>query len=277
MQTSHECFKVSENCGVSLSKYKDNDVICVKAISDGKIGNVICGTNIEAYMTFNLETLYQIQKEYVKLERRPIERTSIVKKYSDHYKFIRTVSEEDKSEIFQNKYHASKLVGFISEGANLVLQRLLVTRDFPPCFEALSMDESGSICQVLYLNMGERTQKIADNKVNVLGIQRKLQSTSGLSASWQSFFMLDGHLISRAQVGSPVILKVTLIPKFIESDKFLEKPFLNSKSLCWDEDLELYHRYIEKKLDSILLAAVLLFGGILLASEWMLHQEIRRI
>uniref|UniRef100_A0A1I8I1U5 Ciliogenesis-associated TTC17-interacting protein n=2 Tax=Macrostomum lignano TaxID=282301 RepID=A0A1I8I1U5_9PLAT len=246
---------VSEQ-GKQLGEYKmsvekaikfGDPCLLVTASSHGLIDNVPCGTSISCYVTFNLETIEQRQHEYVKLENHPLDRRVDIVRCDEGLRVTKNVVQGERKETASKVMPYGAMEGFISEGANLLLQRLLITKIFPSFFDVLSFDSDSNLCQASYTFLGEKSQLIGGQPVQVLGVQRVIQSMTDVPTSWQTYFLKDSHLITRAQVGSPVIMKVLQIPELIEPDERIPKPDFPKRELQWEDDLELYSRYSERK------------------------------
>ncbi|GAA52988.1 hypothetical protein CLF_109280 [Clonorchis sinensis] len=97
----------------------------------------------------------------------------------------------------------------------------------------------------IYLN--DRTLPIGKQEVRVNGIERTVHSTVGLPLSWQTYFMADGHLILRLQVGSPIVIKIQEVPERFVQDQFLEQPEIPRPEFNWRDDMELYSRFLSQK------------------------------
>lgn len=102
--------------------------------------------------------------------------------------------------------------GLILEGANLLLQRLMVQRNMPEKVQLISLDSSGDLCENLYVsfvrrvsqrirNISFRQTSLGPQKINVngkeieaWGIQRQLieRKANALPIAWQSYLNIDG-------------------------------------------------------------------------------------
>ncbi|KAG8547953.1 hypothetical protein GDO81_027060 [Engystomops pustulosus] len=99
---------------------------------------------------------------------------------------------------------------------------------------------------VLQRDLGCQPQLIGKDTVEVHGIERAIHSDD-LPITWQCYFLPDGHLTSRVQVGSPVTMKITQMPILSEPEEEDPKPVFEKKPLNWEEDAQLYSQFLERK------------------------------
>uniref|UniRef100_A0A1I8HWI4 Ciliogenesis-associated TTC17-interacting protein n=1 Tax=Macrostomum lignano TaxID=282301 RepID=A0A1I8HWI4_9PLAT len=200
---------VSEQ-GKQLGEYKmsvekaikfGDPCLLVTASSHGLIDNVPCGTSISCYVTFNLETIEQRQHEYVKLENHPLDRRVDIVRCDEGLRVTKNVVQGERKETASKVMPYGAMEGFISEGANLLLQRLLITKIFPSFFDVLSFDSDSNLCQASYTFLGEKSQLIGGQPVQVLGVQRVIQSMTDVPTSWQTYFLKDRR--ANPQAGLP--------------------------------------------------------------------------
>ncbi|UJR35310.1 hypothetical protein I4U23_028072 [Adineta vaga] len=234
---------------VTKTNYGDlQDCIQVVANSQATIDNVLCGTTVRAVVTKELVTVQQEHTEYVKLPN-PI--TRIVDFISESADYVITINnEEGKNKTTETKRISKEQAhGLILEGANLILQRLMIQRNMPEKVTLLSLDSSSEICRNVYTSLGPQQMNINGKDIEAWGIQRQILETKPnvLPVAWQSYFNIDGRLISRYQVGSPIKMKTQILPTTDEFDEYLPKPQISRKQLIWEEDLELRSKFIDRR------------------------------
>ncbi|ELU05627.1 hypothetical protein CAPTEDRAFT_229000 [Capitella teleta] len=205
---------------VTISSTQHEGVSCylIHANSHGAIDSVLCGTSITAYVSAKLETLEQQHHEYVQDVQRTVQTFSV-----------------------------DSMAGFISEGSNLLLQRLLVRKGIPENLQLLSFDSDSNLCSVTYRSLDARIQTILEKDLEVLGVERTINSSADLPTTWQSYYTKEGHLSSRVQIGSPVTMRLTALPPPVEEDEEEDKPTFGKKELNWEEDMQLYSKFLERK------------------------------
>lgn len=59
------------------------------------------------------------------------------------------------------------------------------------------------------------------------------------------------HLASRVQVGSPVTMKAIVMPPQIIPEDEIKKPTFEKKDLVWEEDEEMYSKFLDRKVHRI--------------------------
>ncbi|CAF0723009.1 unnamed protein product [Rotaria sordida] len=225
-----------------------DDCIQVIANSQATIDGVACGTTVRAVVTKELVTVQQEHTEYVKL---PSPITRIVDFISESTDYVITITnEEGKKKTTETKrIPKNQAHGLILEGANLILQRLMIQRNMPEKVTLLSLDSSSELSRNVYTSLGPQQVNINGKDIEGWGIQRQIFETkpNALPVAWQSYFSIDGHLISRYQVGSPIKMKTRTLPTAEEFDEFLPKPEIPKKEIKWEDDLELRSRFIDRR------------------------------
>ncbi|CAF1411887.1 unnamed protein product [Adineta steineri] len=239
---------------ISKTNYGDlHDCIQVVANSQATIDNVLCGTTVRAVVTRELVTVQQEHTEYVKLPN-PI--TRIVDFISESTDYVITINnEEGKKKTTETKrIPKNQAHGLILEGANLILQRLMVQRNMPEKVTLLSLDSSSELCLNVYISLGPQQIHINGKDIEAWGIQRQIFETKPnvLPVAWQSYLNIDGRLISRYQVGSPIKMKTQTLPTAEEFDEYLPKPEIPKRNLKWEDDLELRSKFLDRRVNEYL-------------------------
>ncbi|XP_059823564.1 ciliogenesis-associated TTC17-interacting protein [Hypanus sabinus] len=226
--------------------YKGEQCVRVTANSHGSIDNIPCGTSISAHISNKLETLQLHHHEYIKLKDHSLVKETLMKK-EDVYVLTRdvTMAENVKSETLS--FSQTDMEGFVSEASNLLLLRIMARRNnVPDNMVFLSFDTEMQLSTCTYLNLGPRTMMIGKSECEVLSIQRTIHSQANSPMSWQSSFLPDGHLTSRVQVGSPITMRLKQLPHIIETDVEDPKPVFEKKPLNWEEDMQLYFKFLDR-------------------------------
>ncbi|KAK2170694.1 hypothetical protein LSH36_1g17002 [Paralvinella palmiformis] len=232
---------------ISPAKYKGEECFLVHANSHGAIDNVPCGTAITTYVSKSLETYEQQHHEYVKLDNHPLDRKTFIVQSDGLYTINRIITQGEDVQRSSTTFRKEDMKGFVSEGSNLLLQRLLIKRGMPDNFQLTSLDSNASLCPVTYRSLDRRTQVVEQTELEVIGIERTINSLADLPTTWQSYFTKDGHLTSRVQVGSPVTMRLMFYPEPIEEEEYESKPVFEKKDLNWEEDVELHSKYSSRK------------------------------
>ncbi|KAK0070447.1 ciliogenesis-associated TTC17-interacting protein [Biomphalaria pfeifferi] len=232
---------------VEPTRYKGLECFLIHANSHGSIDGVPCGTSIVCYVSKCLETLEQQHHEYVKLENCPLDRKTFLMRQSENYTVNRIITQGEDVQRTTKTIPVELMRGFISEGSNLLLHRLLIEKGMETDLQFISFDSETNLCPAIYKRLDERTQTVETVELRVFGIERTISSSVDLPTSWQSYFMKDGHLTNRVQVGSPVTMKLAKVPLKIERDEETPKPVFEKKDLKWEEDLQLHSRFLDRK------------------------------
>ncbi|XP_059163387.1 ciliogenesis-associated TTC17-interacting protein-like isoform X2 [Physella acuta] len=232
---------------VEPTRYKGLECFLIHANSHGSIDGVPCGTSIVCHVSKCLETLEQQHHEYVKLDNCPLDRKTFLVRQSDSYTMNRIIAQGEDVQRSTKSIPVEHMRGFISEGSNLLLHRLLIEKSMEYDLQFISFDSETNLCPVIYKRLDERTQTVEDVELRVYGIERTIHSMVDLPTTWQSYFMKDGHLTNRVQIGSPVTMKLAKVPLRIERDEETPKPVFEKKELNWEEDMQLHSRFLDRK------------------------------
>lgn len=82
-----------------------------------------------------------------------LDKKTILTKHNDEYQLNRVVSQGEKTDRTNHTYPVAAMRGFISEGSNLLLSRLLVKKGLPSGFQAISFDSDANLCKSPYVCM----------------------------------------------------------------------------------------------------------------------------
>ncbi|XP_066520254.1 ciliogenesis-associated TTC17-interacting protein [Hoplias malabaricus] len=236
--------ELGEFC-VSIQKasYHDEPCFLVHANSHGTIDNIPCGTSIVGYVSKTLETLEQNHHEYMKMQEHTLERKINIVKQDEYLVVNRVITEKEevKKETFTLPLHS--LQGFVSEASNLIILRILAQqRKVPEKMMFLSFNADTQVGLTAYRELGTKKQMVGKEVMDVFGIERIITSGEDIPETWHSYFLSDGHLASRVQVGSPVTMNLLQVPSKVSED---HKPVI--KPLIWEEDMELHSRFLDRK------------------------------
>ncbi|XP_041697245.1 ciliogenesis-associated TTC17-interacting protein isoform X2 [Coregonus clupeaformis] len=222
-------FKVT----VERSSCREQPCLLLHAHSHGAIDNTPCGTAITAYLSLNLETLEQNHHEYVKLQDHRLDRKCHMVQRDGQLVVnkITTVGE-----------------GLVCEGSNLLLLRVFALRkNIPENMTFLSFDQDAHISTSTYRELGCRQQTVGEEVVEVFGVERTVDSVEDIPATWHCYFLPDGHLASRVQVGSPVTMRLLLLPLQTHTEVRDVKPVFEKRPLVWEEDMQMHSMFLDRK------------------------------
>ncbi|KAB5584454.1 hypothetical protein PHYPO_G00107720 [Pangasianodon hypophthalmus] len=241
--------ELGEFC-VSVQKASYNDEPCylVHANSHGAIDNIPCGTSITAYVSRSLDTLEENHNEYMKLQEHTLDKKVHIVRQGSHLVVNRVITEKDevKKQAFTFPLHS--LQGFVSEASNLLIQRILAQqKKVPENLTFLSFDADTQIGMSTYRELEVKKQVVGEEVVEVFGIERTVSSAEKNPATWHCYFLPDGHLASRVQVGSSVTMSLLQLPPVVSEDERDHKSVCEKKPLVWEEDIELYSKFFDRK------------------------------
>uniref|UniRef100_A0A8D0W1V3 Ciliogenesis-associated TTC17-interacting protein n=1 Tax=Sus scrofa TaxID=9823 RepID=A0A8D0W1V3_PIG len=178
----------------------------------------------------------------------PMERKMRLLKQDDQLAVTRTVKEgeEVKTKVIVFPWHS--IAGFISEAANLVLLRVMGwRRTVPSNAHFLALDTEGKLCYSTYQALGSQTIQVGRQQVEVFIVEQTVHSEEGIPMSYQFYLLSDGHLAKRIQVGSPGCCTITKVPILREEDAIEPRPVFEKKPLMWEEDMELFSKFMDRK------------------------------
>ncbi|XP_067426193.1 ciliogenesis-associated TTC17-interacting protein isoform X2 [Emydura macquarii macquarii] len=226
---------------------QEQDCYLVQAASQGIVNEVPCGSSLTAYISKRLETLEQHQHEYVKFRAHPLDRKTHVVKRGGRL-VVKKIIEEGEHEVQTQSfsYNCASLRGLISEAANLLVLRVLARRRAVPQDTIfLAFDTEARVCTSTYQAMGSQTQLVGMTAAEVFVVERAVCADEGIPMAWQFYFLSDGHLARRVQVGSPVTMLCLQMPVLI--DEAEPRPVFEKKPLDWEEDVQLYSQFLDRK------------------------------
>ncbi|XP_034469222.1 ciliogenesis-associated TTC17-interacting protein [Hippoglossus hippoglossus] len=215
--------------------------VLLHAQSQGAIDDSPCGTTVTAYLNTNLEVLEEDYHEYVKLEGHTLEKRCHMVQHDGQMMInkVTTVGEEVTRESVS--YPTSVLRGLVTEGSTLLLMRLIALRKtVPQNMTFISLNQDLHMFHITLSELGVKQLDIGGETVEVFGMERTIHSVEESPATWQCYFLEDGHLASRVHVGSPVTVRLLHLPS--QPEKGFEKI-----PLVWEEDMEMWSKFLDRK------------------------------
>ncbi|XP_010610222.1 ciliogenesis-associated TTC17-interacting protein isoform X2 [Fukomys damarensis] len=238
---------------VQSGKYKDQQglishCLVVHAGSHGILDKTICGNSVLGYLSWKLEPLEQHSHEFIKFPILPMERKTSLLKKDDQLAMTRSVREGEEVKTSETSFPWDSNEGFISEAANLVLLRVMAWRQTVPSnARFLALDTEGKLCCSTYRALGFQAIQVGHQQAQVFIVEQTVHSEEGIPMSCQFYLLSDGHLAKRVQVGSPGCCVVTKMPILREEDEIEPPPVFHKKPLVWEEDMELYSKFLDRK------------------------------
>uniref|UniRef100_A0A8D0DMB4 Ciliogenesis-associated TTC17-interacting protein n=1 Tax=Salvator merianae TaxID=96440 RepID=A0A8D0DMB4_SALMN len=233
----------------STDGWHEEDCYLIHASSKGTIDGVPYTTSITGYITKKLETVEQHTKESMRFKEHPVEtRTHVTKRQGQLFVRKAIVERDEEIQVDTFSYQCAQLSGLISESANLLVLRVMARRQsVPQGVVFLSFDADQHICTSTYNALGFQKQQVGKEEVDVFVIERSVHSEDEVPLSWQFYFLSDGHLSRRVQVGSPATMVILQMPILIETDEPDPRPVFSKIPLDWEEDVELYSKFLDRK------------------------------
>ncbi|XP_040332170.1 ciliogenesis-associated TTC17-interacting protein isoform X1 [Herpailurus yagouaroundi] len=238
---------------VQRGKYKDefgvmSHCLLVHAFSQGFVDKMLCGISLLGYLSWDLHIMEQHTQEFIKLHILPMERKMSLVRQDDQLVMTRSVKEGEEVKTEVTFFPWSSTVGFVSEAANLLLLRVMAWRQLVPSnARFLALDTEGKLCYSTYQALGIQTIQVGHQEVDVFIVEQTVHSDEGIPGSCQFYLLSDGHLAKRIQVGSPRCCMITKMPVLRDKDEIEPAPVFEKKPLVWEEDMELYSRFLGRK------------------------------
>ncbi|XP_027947931.1 ciliogenesis-associated TTC17-interacting protein isoform X1 [Eumetopias jubatus] len=222
--------------------------LLVHAFSRSFMDKMLCGNSLLGYLSWNLHIMEQCSQEFIKFRVLPMERKMSLVKQDDQLAVTRRVKEGEEVKTEVTFVPGSSTVGFISEAANLVLLRVMAWRQtVPSSARFLALDTEGKFCYSTYQDLGFQKIQVGRQQVEVFIVEQTVHSVKGIPNSCQFYLLSDGHLAKRIQVGCPGYCMITQMPILREKDETEPGPAFEKRPLVWEEDMELYSRFVDRK------------------------------
>uniref|UniRef100_A0A3P9H718 Ciliogenesis-associated TTC17-interacting protein n=1 Tax=Oryzias latipes TaxID=8090 RepID=A0A3P9H718_ORYLA len=205
------------NVTVQYAHKVQQPCVLLHAQSHGTIDGAPCGTTVTAFISCELEVLEEEYHEYIKLEGHSVDnRCHMVQK--DGRILIEKVTTVEEEVTKENaSYPMSSLRGLITEGSSLLLMRLITLRKtVPENMQFVTLDKQLNIIHITFRDLGEKQMEVSGEIREVFGIQRMVHCGKGRPETWENYFLTNGHLVSRHQVGSPVTMRLLQQPSRTE-------------------------------------------------------------
>uniref|UniRef100_A0A8C5S343 Ciliogenesis-associated TTC17-interacting protein n=1 Tax=Laticauda laticaudata TaxID=8630 RepID=A0A8C5S343_LATLA len=233
----------------SLDGWQEEDCFLVHANSKGTIDGVSCKVSLTGYVSKKLEILEQHIQESMRFRDHPVEtKTHVVKRHGQLYVTKTIIEKDEEINVSTFSYRCAQLEGLISESANFLMLRVMARRQsLPQNAIFLSFDSDQHICTSTYKSLGFQKQKVKKEEVDVFVIERTVHTVEAPPLNWQFYFLPDGHLSRRVQVGSPATMVILQMPILIDIDEPDPRPVFEKVLLDWEEDVELYSKFLDRK------------------------------
>ncbi|KAM6080388.1 ciliogenesis-associated TTC17-interacting protein [Theristicus caerulescens] len=223
--------------------------LLVQAGSCSRQDGVPCSSTLKAYVTPQLETLEQEEQERLELRAHPVERRTHMVSHQ-HGMTVTTTLQEGEAELQCRSfsYSRAELRGLLSEGASLLLLRVLACqRAVPPGLIFPAIDTEGHLCTSSYRALGIQQQAVGSAEAEVFVIERAVHTGVGISTVWHSSFLPSGRLARRVQVGCPILVLLQDESVLGETGGVEPQPLFPKQPLDWEEDIQLWSWFLDRK------------------------------
>lgn len=233
---------------LSVEETTRGDEICylIHAQSHGLVDNIPCGTSVTAYIGRGVKTLEQVQNEYMNIPDKPLSKKTVLTQdgQGDNYVIRRTVTEGTVVTEEEQHFSPRNMQGFVSEGANIIIQRIMAIRqEVPQGANFVALDSNLELANMSYEKCADVTQQVDDNILQAMTIKRHILAKPD-KLSWVTHFLDDGHMASRETIGSQVRMQLVTMP---QQEEVAKLPVPEKKDLNWREDMELLSHFLDRK------------------------------
>ncbi|XP_060049886.1 ciliogenesis-associated TTC17-interacting protein [Erinaceus europaeus] len=220
----------------------------VHAFSRSVVDQVLCANTVQGNLSAQLEVIEQHSQEFIKFQTIPMERKVDLLKRDNQLTMTRYMKEDEDIKVEVTTFPCDTIAGFVSETANLVLLRVMAWRQtVPRNARFLALDTDGRLSYSTYQALGSQTIQVDHHEAEVFIVEQTVHSEDGIPVSCQFYLLPDGHLAKRVQVGSPGCCVLTTLPALREEDEMESRPVFEKKPLKWEEDVEFYSKFLDRK------------------------------
>ncbi|XP_064574836.1 ciliogenesis-associated TTC17-interacting protein isoform X3 [Zonotrichia leucophrys gambelii] len=223
--------------------------ILVQTRFRSKHNGVPVSSSLKAYLTWQLETLEQEEQECLELTPHPTEKRTHFVSHEYGMTVTRTLQEGGaEPQCHSFSYGRARLRARLLEGASLLLLRVLARRQtMPPGLVFPAINSEGDLCTFSYSTLGIQRQAVGSAETEVFVIRRAVRASTGAPSVWHSSFLPSGHLAQLMQIGAPVLMLLQDESILSKSGRFAPQLPFPKEPLEWDEDMELYSYFLDRK------------------------------
>lgn len=234
---------------VSVEETIRKEEVCylVRSLKYSVLDGVPMGQSVTAYISRGLKTIDLTEHEYSEVDGKGIEKRTTIQYDGDQYIVNKTTCKGDNaSNNTERVYTAASMTGYISDGATIILERLMCLKeDIPESAVFLSLDTSLSLVTMTYEKLLDEMYEINGHQVQTIGIQRETKSIFR-PVCVETRFLTDGHIAQYLFANTQSRAKLLTMPILTENEEIeLTKPEI--ENLPWQQDMQLSSYFIERK------------------------------
>ncbi|XP_063690465.1 ciliogenesis-associated TTC17-interacting protein-like [Bolinopsis microptera] len=179
----------------------------------------------------------------------PLTKRSVLSQTDDGYQLVLTTTEGGTETVTTEEFTKDEMARFISEGANLVLQRLSIILGVHSRMSFNVFSTDNALANVSYSPIESHSVLLQNVTLETIGIERCVDNKDENPTTWKIYFLSDGHMYTRAQVGSPVYMKIKDIPENFMKDEDADWVFpdFGKGKLHWEDDIEMLSHFLDRK------------------------------
>ena len=227
---------------VNRAVWQGKECYMIHVTEENIVNDVPKVTNIIAHVDQTFTTLEQSIHEYIKIPERTIDIKTLMVLEGGKYVVQKTVKQEKFERKTHETYSTKQMQGFVCEACHVVLERLLLKKGIPENMVFLTFDNETNLSSVKFKMLDDKDVVIEGESVLTKGIQCTLSSMAQKEYIWESYFIPDGRLMLRTEVGSDVTVRQLKLPRTPTPE-----PEEIITPLDWEKDMELLSQFTDRK------------------------------
>ncbi|XP_025830962.1 ciliogenesis-associated TTC17-interacting protein-like [Agrilus planipennis] len=231
--------------GIGNSMQRTQCKFLIHQSSQFYVNDMNAGSLLTSWVDKNFHTLEEKRTEFLVEKDGTVKEKMLFVALQKGKYYVKTHSTVDDS--VEKKFYSFRVTkNFVSEGANYVLMRYLAITRYIGEFELSSMYINGTMCRNIYKCTGPEVGIVNDKKIDVCKIYRTLIEECGLTHNSITVISLNGQIIKQEWEECDYILQVNPFAQIKRKQKpgKLERIYLKH---VWENDMELFSRYLDRK------------------------------
>lgn len=209
------------------------------------LNGVSTGHCVHGYISLGLKTINLTDHEYSEVDGKVMEKRTTIEFDGNQYIVNKKTTKGENSNNIERIYTAASMTGFISEGATIIIERIMcLNEETPEDAVFLSLDTSLTLVTMTYEKLLDEMFTIEDQQMQTVGIQRETRSIFR-PVLIESRYLADGHMVNCKIQSINLNVKLLVLPT--EEDEKVELAKPDVENLPWKEDMELTSYFIERK------------------------------
>lgn len=194
----------------SSNGFSEGGGFVVRASSVGRLDGMLCGTKLTSHVSRHmLETIEHHQHDFLFLSDESFKRDTDIVKQANGFLISQTTSRGQDVKKTTRFVEHRNACGLITEGADLIIQRILALKgDIPSDFQLISFDVNCNIGPAKYERLQEQIETSPGMSSGLFGVCRTVATWKDKPLTWHSYLTSTGQLTFRHQIGSTVSMRL---------------------------------------------------------------------